>query len=106
MGVRIAAILLSVLMGISPEYRQALELFDAGMYERARVMFAALPDDAMSDGYELLCALKMKSDDSEALLSAYENKYTGSSLSDMIYYQYAIRISVTLRQRKAAPTRG
>ena len=89
MGVRIAAILLSVLMGISPEYRQALELFDAGMYERARVMFAALPDDAMSDGYELLCALKMKSDDSEALLSAYENKYTGSSLSDVIYYQYA-----------------
>lgn len=89
MGVRIAIFLLSLSLGVSTEYRQAVELYDAGMYERAQALFSQLPDDALTDGYELLCALKMNSSEAEGLLSVYERKYESSSLSDMINYEYA-----------------
>ena len=52
MGVRVAALLLSFLVWTHPQYRQALELYDAGMYERAMELFADLPDNALTDGYD------------------------------------------------------
>lgn len=89
MGVRVAVILLSFLLWTSPQYRQALELYESGMYERAMELFAGLPDNALTDGYELLCAMKMDAADSEDLLYSYENRYRRSSLSDRINYEYA-----------------
>lgn len=89
MGVRLAVFILSFSLALPSQYRQALELYNAGMYERADEIFASLPDNALTDGYQLLCALKMDSADSEDLLASYEKKYHKSSLTDRINYEYA-----------------
>lgn len=73
-------------------YRRALELYDNGMYERARTIFESLSDDPLSAGYSVLCALKMRTDDYPALLEAYDKKYPASSLTAKIHYEYALRL--------------
>lgn len=88
-------ILLSLLLTVSgptADYRLAVDLYENGMYERARTMFEALPADALTNGYVVLCALKMRSDDYPELLSAYNKKYPQSTLSSPIAYEHALRL--------------
>lgn len=73
-------------------YRQALSLYENGLYERARTEFEALAPDPLSEGYTVLCALKMRSEDYPELLSSYNKKYPSSTLSPAIHYEYALRL--------------
>lgn len=72
------------------EYKQALELYQNGMYERARDIFDSLKDqgDAVSEGYSVLCSAKLKSDGYEQAMDSYLAKYPESSLAAQIHLQH------------------
>ena len=70
-------------------WEQAMRLYDDGLYEQARIRFEEMPDGPLSDGYEVLCALKMQTSDSDALLSAYRLRYPSSRLSGALHLEQA-----------------
>ncbi|MBP9998626.1 MAG: tetratricopeptide repeat protein [Bacteroidales bacterium] len=73
------------------DYRQALNLYDSGLYERARTVFEQGGEDPLCEGYVVLCALKMRSVDYPELYSGYMRKYPSSSLTGLIRYENAMR---------------
>ncbi|MBR5043217.1 MAG: tetratricopeptide repeat protein, partial [Bacteroidales bacterium] len=91
----LAAMLLSTALFAAPDerteiYRQAVNLYEHGMYERAANLLDKIPGDPMSDGYALLCAIKMQSDGFEERLHEYERTWRKSSISNLIDYEYAL----------------
>ena len=70
-------------------YREALELYRSGMYERARAMFETLTPDAASEGYAVLCALKLRTDDYIETMSEYDRNYPSSALTGRIRFENA-----------------
>ncbi|MBO4565696.1 MAG: hypothetical protein J5695_00555, partial [Bacteroidales bacterium] len=90
-----AAVLLSFTVYAAPDerteiYRQAVNLYNHGMYERAATLLDKIPGDPMSDGYALLCAIKMQSPGFEKRLAQYEKDWRKSSISNLIDYEYAL----------------
>ena len=84
----LAASLLSPGLGAAPTgngrtWQQAMRLYGNGMYEQARILFASLPDDPLSDAYEVLCALKMQTEKvllvGEEFAKAYKELYSKKS---------------------------
>lgn len=71
------------------DFKQALRLYDSGMYERARDIFQSLKGegDAISEGYAVLCSAKMKSEGYERAIDEYLAKYPESSLAPQIHFQ-------------------
>ncbi len=91
----LAALLLSVAVYAAPNertaiYREAVTLYNYGMYERAATLLAKIPGDPMSDGYALLCAIKMQSEGFEQKLADYERNWRKSGISNLIDYEYAL----------------
>ena len=82
---------LSILLSSqSPNYQQALELYSQGMYQRARVLFETCGDEALSEDYLLLCAIRLESPDLKALVEEAD-RYRGKSiLNSEIHRQYAL----------------
>ena len=70
-------------------YREALELYRSGMYERARAMFETLTPDAASEGYAVLCALKLRTDDYIETMAEYDRNYPSSALTGRIRFENA-----------------
>ncbi len=70
-----------------PDWQQAMRLYDNGLYEQARIRFEAMPDDPLSDAYEVLCALKMQTADCGDLLAAYQLRYPSSRLSGVLHFE-------------------
>ena len=75
--------------GASRTFRQAMRLYDNGMYEQARALFASLPDDPLSEGYAVLCALKMRSDGAAEDFAAYRLRYPSSRVSSLLHFENA-----------------
>ncbi len=73
----------------SSEYRRAVELYDNGLYDRALTIFEALPSDPVTDGYAVLCAVKMRTEDYPLLISEYDGKYPSSVLTPRIRFENA-----------------
>ena len=102
-----AAVLLSVAVYAAPDertgiYREAVNLYNHGMYERALTLLDKIPGDPMSDGYALLCAIKMQSDGFEQKLADYERDWRKSSISNLIDYEYALVLFDRGRYSEAA----
>ena len=73
---------------VSPRtWRQAMRLYENGLYEQARIRFAAMPDDPLSDAYEVLCALKMQTETCSEELSAYQLRYPSSRMSGVLRFE-------------------
>lgn len=70
-------------------YTSAVALYNNGMYEKARNVFGTMKGDPLSDGYTVLCAIKMRSTDYPELISAYEREHGSSSLTDRIRFESA-----------------
>ena len=68
-------------------WQQALRLYENGMYEQARILFAAMPDGPLTDAYEVLCSLKMQTDDYPELLTAYRLRYPSSRMSGVLHFE-------------------
>jgi len=100
----IAASLAAILLGCalvvsasptSKEYKQALSLYQRGMYEQARNMFENISKttgDQMAEGYAVLCATKMQSDGYQTLVEEYDVNHSTSVLRSLIHYQYALNL--------------
>lgn len=78
--------------GRHSDYRQALDYYRNGFYERARALFESLPEDPLSEGYSVLCALKMRTEDAPALFEKYIHDYGNSSLTDMLHFERALML--------------
>ncbi len=74
------------------DYKQAVRLYENGLYERARDIFVSLKDrgDAISEGYVALCSAKLKSSGYEKALTEYLENYPESSLAPQIHYQLGL----------------
>ena len=57
--------------------RRALDLYENGMYERARTIFDSFADDPLAEGYSVLCAIQTGSGDYPALLEDYLTRHQG-----------------------------
>ena len=75
---------------VSGDYAEALELYSNGMYERARTIFESRPDDPMSQGYAVLCAMKMRSADAQNLFERYMQGHKSSPLAGRMHHQQAL----------------
>ncbi len=75
--------------GRTEDYRRAVDLYNSGMYERARAIFESVAPGPMSEGYSVLCALKMRTDDYEELIAEYERRYPSTVLTGRIWFEYA-----------------
>ena len=78
--------------GAQENYRQAMNLYRNGMYERARTLFESVEDDPLAKGYAVLCAMKMHSSDADALYDAYQKEYKSSPLTASMNYQQALTL--------------
>ena len=92
---KVSLVVISLLLCLPPlcaqtrqeSYDNALSLYRNGMYERARSIFESLETpDALSEGYSLLCAIKMRSDGIMEMIRSYEKKYPESSLFAQVHY--------------------
>ena len=70
-------------------FRDAVRLYESGLYDQARRLFEEMPSDPLSDGYVVLCALKMRSEDYPELLSAYRLRYPSSRLTGQLHLEHA-----------------
>ena len=73
--------------GDVPAWQQAMRLYGNGMYGQARILFASMPDNPLSDAYEVLCAMKMQTGDYPELLSAYRLRYPSSRMSGVLHFE-------------------
>lgn len=70
-------------------FREALGLYRSGIYERARTVFESLAPDPVSEGYAVLCALKMRSDDCREVMDEYDRNYPSTVLTGRIRFENA-----------------
>ena len=71
------------------DYKQAVKLYENGLYDRARDIFESLKDrgDVISEGFAVLCSARLKSDGYEKSLDDYLERYPESSLAPQIHLQ-------------------
>ena len=70
-------------------YAQAVELYNNGMYDRALTLFEALPSEPLADGYAVLCAVKMRTEDYALKILEYDRTYPSSVLTPYIRFENA-----------------
>ncbi len=72
-------------------YREALSLYENGMYERARTLFgqaAAAGDDPASEAYAALCALRCREADAEKAYEDFLARNPRSTLLSRIRFEH------------------
>ena len=76
-------------------FRQAVEFYDRGMFERAESIFseiAASGQDVMAKGYEALCAVRRQSVGNRNLADQYISEYPYSGLIPQIHFYNALNL--------------
>lgn len=71
------------------ELQKAIKLYEAGLYESARVIFESLEQDSLTSGYILLCDIAVGSSDRETKLALYEQRYPKGVLMSRLRYENA-----------------
>lgn len=104
MALKALTVLLSLALASPGPYEQAVKLYGDGMYERALAIFESLDDSPLTDGYELLCLIKLDRSGAGALADAYDARYVRTALSDQIDYEWGSRL-FDARNYRAAATR-
>lgn len=87
------------------DYRDAVRLYENGMYDRARAVFENMSsdvEDPMISGYALLCSIKQQAAGYEETLAKYFEKYGNTPLSSEIRQQYASNLFDAGRYADAA----
>ena len=73
-------------------FRRAKDLYENGLYEKARSIFEAIPDDPAAEAYAALCAAKANTSDYPDLIIRLETRYPKTVLSSELHYQYALNL--------------
>ena len=76
----------------SKAFREAMSLYESGMYDKARDCFEALGKSMTYEGYATLCAGKLNTPDYPLLMDAYLKAYPASSLASWLHYQYGLNL--------------
>lgn len=76
----------------SKEFRTAVRLYEHQMYERARSIFNSFADEPLAEGYSVLCAVSMKSEDSRMAAELYCDRNPESFLVPQIRYKTALNL--------------
>ena len=74
------------------DFRYALSLYEKGMYSQARTVFQSIENDPQAEGYAVLCAISMRSEDYELLMSRYIDKHSWSGLLPKMYWRHALNL--------------
>ena len=80
---------------VRKDFRQALLLFDRGMYDMARTIFESVAEatgNYMAEGYSVFCSVNLQSEGYVTLLREYEKKYPYSGLIPQMRYQYGLNL--------------
>lgn len=75
------------------EFRQAVRLYQNGMYQSARSLFEAVSresGDILSEGYAVLCSARMRTEGYQSLISQYLDRHPESILSGQLHYQLGL----------------
>lgn len=74
-------------------FRQAEELYESGLYVRARQLFSSISDgDEVAQGYAVLCGVLMDSADCAAEMERYISAYPYSGLIPRMRYAHALNL--------------
>lgn len=76
-------------------FKQAVELYEKGMFDRARTIFDELAgnsNDIIAQGYSVLCALRMKAPGANVLVNAYDASSPSSVMYTQIHYYNALNM--------------
>ncbi len=80
----------------TPEsFRQAVELYENGMFERAGTLFGEIHSatgDIFARGYEILCAVRLQENGYETMVREYVSKYPYSKLLPQIHFYHALNL--------------
>ena len=87
-------------------WRRALRLYENGMYEEARALFESMPSDALTEGYAVLCAVKMRTDDYPERFADYRIRYPASTLSGTLHFEHGRILFDAGKYRQAATEFG
>ncbi len=87
-------------------WRRALRLYENGMYEQARTLFESMPRDALTEGYAVLCAVKMRTDDYPERFADYRLRYPASTLSGTLHFEHGRILFDAGKYRQAATEFG
>ena len=99
----LAVTLLSTGAAAGPRtWRQALRLYQNGMYGQARTLFESLPPDALNEGYALLCTIKMQDEDYPERLEEYRLRYPSSTLTGVLHFEHGRILFDAGKYRQAA----
>ncbi len=74
------------------QMKYAKDLYEHGMYVKAREVFSSFDNDPVAKGYALLCDIKMKSVGYETKLMKYVESYPYSGLVPQIRYAHALNL--------------
>lgn len=74
------------------QMKYAKDLYDHGMYVKAREVFSLFDGDPVAKGYALLCDIKMRSAGYETKLVKYVESYPYSGLVPQIRYAHALNL--------------
>ena len=72
------------------EVKEAVRLYEAGMYDMARGIFKKYPEDALCADYTVLCALGARSFDYDDLASKVDENRVKGPLNSQIHREYAL----------------
>ena len=102
----LAAILLSASLFAAPDGRkellqEAVSLYNSGMYERAASLLDRIKGEPVSDGYALLCAIKMQSPDVDTMVADYERTWGNTSVTNQIDWEYGKKLFDAARYKEA-----
>ena len=84
-----ALLMISSAQAQTPVYRQALELYQSGLYARAAELFDQ-GEDPLSRGYSALCALALHTPDYETRAAAYLEECPESVLAPLVQYRLGL----------------
>ena len=74
------------------QFREALSMYERGLFSEARTLFDAITPDAQSEGYSVLCAATLRTEGYETMISKYLDKYPYSGLAPLIHYRYGLNL--------------
>ena len=88
-----AAIFLSTSLFAAPDgdrdsFREAVRLYNNGMYERAVTLLEEFRGEPEAEGYLVLCAIKMKDPATDNIVEDYESVWKRSVLTGAIDWEY------------------
>lgn len=80
---------------LGKDWRDAVRLYEDGMYAEARTAFSELSSahpDMMTEGYAVLCSERLKTPGYEKLVKRYLDEYQHSSLVPLVRFNYALNL--------------